>query len=45
MRQMPKRVHAVLGSVQGLWMYWGWEVKEGFLELNLEEKGGIWKGA
>lgn len=36
---MPKRVHAVLGSVQGLWMYyWGWEVKEGFLELNLEEE-------
>lgn len=23
----------------------GWEVKEGFLELSLGEKGGIWKCA
>ena len=45
MRQMTKAVHAVLGSVQGLCMYWGWEVKEAFLELSLGEKGGIWKGA
>ena len=36
-RQLQRNVLCAMpGSVQGLWMEWGWEVKEGSLELSLE---------